>query len=116
MKVLPPIRRMGLKTMDREHIHMAPGLPGDGEVISGCRDGANCFIFVDVRRALVDGIEFRRSGNNVILTPGINGTLPPKYQIGAVDGNGKLIFVEDPRGAGPPPTGLRNRIPMYIYM
>lgn len=76
---LEPILREGLKTMGRDHIHMATGLPGDGEVISGCRTESDAFLKINAKMAISDGIEFLLSGNGVILTAGRGGVLPPKY-------------------------------------
>jgi len=73
------ILREGLKTMGRDHIHMATGLPGDGEVISGCRTESDAFLKINVKLAISDGIEFLLSGNGVILTAGRGGVLAPKY-------------------------------------
>jgi len=90
--LLAPIRKEGLKRFERQHIHMATGLPSDGNVISGCRTGTDVFLYIDVTRAITDGIEFVRSGNDVILTPGIEGILPSKYFICAINRKGSVIF------------------------
>uniref|UniRef100_V9LC56 tRNA 2'-phosphotransferase 1 n=1 Tax=Callorhinchus milii TaxID=7868 RepID=V9LC56_CALMI len=64
--------------MSRTHIHLAPGLPGDGNLVSGMRQDCELAIFIDLRRALSDGIPFFWSANKVILTPGNeSGLLPP---------------------------------------
>lgn len=65
--------------MNRNHIHLAPGLPEESQVISGMRSNCNVFIFIDGDLAMKDGIEFFKSANNVILTKGMNGLLPLKY-------------------------------------
>lgn len=69
----------GLKRMSRSMIHFAPGLPGDKEVISGMRGSCDCYVFVDVKKAMADGMKFWKSDNNVILTDGFDGIIPPKY-------------------------------------
>ncbi|XP_005988908.1 tRNA 2'-phosphotransferase 1 [Latimeria chalumnae] len=74
------IRDLGLSRMSRRHIHLAPGLAGDGEVVSGMRRDCDLAIFIDIGQALVDGIKFFWSTNKVILTPGNEeGILLPKY-------------------------------------
>lgn len=76
----PSIRSQGLKRMKRTHIHLAPGLPGDGGVISGMRVSCDIAIFIDVHKALADGIQFYWSENRVVLTPGdSDGILASKY-------------------------------------
>lgn len=76
----PRIRVEGLRRMSRRHIHLAAGLPGDTEIISGMRSSCDLAIFIDIRRALSDGIPFFLSANRVILTPGDgDGVLPPRY-------------------------------------
>ncbi|KAJ6259450.1 tRNA 2'-phosphotransferase [Drechslerella dactyloides] len=70
----------GLKKMGRNHIHCAAGLPKasihpeTGEeipaVLSGMRFNAEVLFYIDVEKALRDGIKFWRSDNHVILTNG----------------------------------------------
>ncbi|MBN3304695.1 TRPT1 phosphotransferase, partial [Amia calva] len=74
------IRARGLSRMARTHIHLAPGLPGKEGVISGMRRDCELAIFIDVQKALGDGISFFWSENGVLLTPGDSeGILAPKY-------------------------------------
>ncbi|XP_058016079.1 tRNA 2'-phosphotransferase 1 [Ahaetulla prasina] len=76
----PAIRQRGLSRMGRTHIHLAPGLPGEGAVLSGMRLSSEVAIIIDVPKALADGISFFRSANGVILTPGnADGLLLPRY-------------------------------------
>ncbi|KAL5792586.1 hypothetical protein ACOSP7_001180 [Xanthoceras sorbifolium] len=78
-KYLESILESGLKRMKRLHVHFSRGLPTDGEVISGMRRDVNVLIFLDVRKALEDGMKLYISENKVILTEGFDGTVPVKY-------------------------------------
>lgn len=73
------ILELGLKRMKRLHVHFSSGLPTDGEVISGMRRDVNVLIFLDVRKALEDGMKLYISDNRVILTEGFDGVVPVKY-------------------------------------
>ncbi|XP_061642874.1 tRNA 2'-phosphotransferase 1 isoform X2 [Phyllopteryx taeniolatus] len=74
------IQQHGLSRMRRTHIHLAPGLPQENGVISGMRRDCDLAIFIDVRKALADGIEFFWSENRVLLTTGnFEGKLLPAY-------------------------------------
>lgn len=74
------IQQHGLSRMKRTHIHLAPGLPGEEGVISGMRKDCDLAIFIDVIKALSDGIQFFWSDNGVLLTTGdTEGKLLPKY-------------------------------------
>ncbi|XP_076015643.1 tRNA 2'-phosphotransferase 1 isoform X2 [Genypterus blacodes] len=74
------IQQQGLSRMKRTHIHLAVGLPGQDGVISGMRRDCDLAVFIDVPKALADGIEFFWSENGVLLTPGDSeGKLLPKY-------------------------------------
>ncbi|KAL6311506.1 hypothetical protein AAG906_009855 [Vitis piasezkii] len=76
---LESILESGLKHMKRLHVHFSCGLPMDGEVISGMRRDVNLLIFLDVRKALEDGMKLYISDNKVILTEGFDGVVPVKY-------------------------------------
>ncbi|CAH8330361.1 unnamed protein product [Eruca vesicaria subsp. sativa] len=78
-KNLESILASGLKRMNRLHVHFSCGLPTDGEVISGMRRDVNVLIFLDIKKALEDGIAFYISDNKVILTEGIDGVVPVDY-------------------------------------
>ncbi|TWW55694.1 tRNA 2'-phosphotransferase 1 [Takifugu flavidus] len=74
------IKQQGLSCMNRTHIHLAPGLPGEDGVISGMRKDCDLAVYVDILKALADGIEFFWSENGVLLTTGnAEGMLLPKY-------------------------------------
>ncbi|XP_035809517.1 tRNA 2'-phosphotransferase 1 isoform X1 [Amphiprion ocellaris] len=74
------IQQQGLSRMKRTHIHLASGLPGEDGVISGMRKDCDLAVFIDVPKALADGIEFFCSENGVLLTAGdTEGKLLPKY-------------------------------------
>jgi len=64
------IQKSGLNKMKRNHIHFAAGELGSDGVISGMRKSAQVYIYIDVHKAMNDGIKFFRSANNVILSPG----------------------------------------------
>ncbi|XP_034453720.1 tRNA 2'-phosphotransferase 1 [Hippoglossus hippoglossus] len=74
------IQQQGLSRMKRTHIHLASGLPGEEGIISGMRRNCDLAVFIDVPKALADGIEFFWSENGVLLTAGdAEGKLLPKY-------------------------------------
>lgn len=50
------IKQSGLRRMNRIHIHFAPGEPGDEGVISGMRNSAQIYIYVDISKA-ISGID-----------------------------------------------------------
>lgn len=73
------IKNRGLYRMARNHIHFAIGLPGAGEVISGARVSCEVFIFIDMVKAIIEGIKFFISQNSVVLSPGLNGFISPRF-------------------------------------
>lgn len=73
------IQRLGLCRMNRQHIHFASEAPDASGNIPGMRNGAELLIHLNVEKCLKDGMELYKSKNCVILTPGINGYIPPVY-------------------------------------
>lgn len=73
-KAFAKIKESELDRMGRNEIQMATGLPDDLEVTSGVRSNAEVLIYIDVARAMSQGLRFFRSPNNVICTPG---PIPP---------------------------------------
>lgn len=67
----------GLNKMTRNHIHFATNVPEVGKVKSGMRKTCDLIVRVDLTNPDVwDGIEWFRAANDVVLTSGIEGTLP----------------------------------------
>lgn len=79
------IKMGGLSKMSRQHVHLSAGEPGSSGVISGMRSSAQIMIYIDVAKAMEDNIVFLRSANNVILTSGRGGVIPPKYFSKVID-------------------------------
>ncbi|KAJ3052665.1 hypothetical protein HK097_005903 [Rhizophlyctis rosea] len=90
-KFWPSIAREGLKAMSRQHIHFASGKFGEEGVTSGMRKNCDLFIYVDLTKALDDGIKFLRSANGVILSAGNDGVLSPKYFLKVEDNKGNAV-------------------------
>jgi len=90
----PFIKTQGLSKVARNHIHLANGLPEDGK-IRGMRNTAELFVYIDVVKAMADGVVFYRSKNDVILTPGYDGWLPVKYFQRAIRMNYNTCDIEE---------------------
>ena len=69
----------GLKVMNRMQIHFASKLHSDEKVISGMRRNCAVKIYINMKKAMTDGIVFYMSSNEVILSNGLNGVMAPKY-------------------------------------
>ena len=67
---LSKIERNGLSRMSRNLIHMIATPPEKGKVKSGYRSSCNRLIWIDVPKAMEQGIKFYQSKNDVILSPG----------------------------------------------
>ncbi|ODQ68502.1 tRNA 2'-phosphotransferase 1 [Nadsonia fulvescens var. elongata DSM 6958] len=82
----------GLSKMNRVHIHLAPGKLGEDGVTSGMRKTCTVFIYVDIARALAQGVQFYKSSNNVILTEGDqNGFLQKELFLKVEDSKGNSL-------------------------
>lgn len=66
-KCYQSIKENGLCKMNRNHIHFAKNI----NVSSGIRKNAEVHIYIDVIKAMNNGIKFYESDNGVILSPGI---------------------------------------------
>uniref|UniRef100_A0A3B3V1L9 tRNA phosphotransferase 1 n=1 Tax=Poecilia latipinna TaxID=48699 RepID=A0A3B3V1L9_9TELE len=53
----PSIHQQGLSCMNRTHIHLSTGLPGEDGIISGMRKNCDLAVFIDVSRALAGDAE-----------------------------------------------------------
>lgn len=74
-KNLSSIIEIGLNKMSRDFIHCA----SSPDAKSGCRKDCDIMIGINMQKAMIDGIKFYISENNVILTSGIEGSLSSKY-------------------------------------
>ncbi len=70
------IQTEGLKPMGRKHVHFAKGLLGEENVISGMRKSCTVIIYIDMTKAMQDGIKFFESANGVVLT---ESEIAPQY-------------------------------------
>lgn len=86
------IRTTGLNKMSRQHIHFAISEPSDKNVISGARSSSTIFIYVNMEKAMNDGIVFYMSENGVVLSEGIDGVIDKKYFSKVIDKNGKACY------------------------
>jgi 2'-phosphotransferase len=83
-KAVNLIMQNGLSRMSRSHIHFA----ASNKAISGFRTSSEFLIHIDMAKAMADGIQFYKSTNGVILTPGdSDGKLDPKYITHIVQNN-----------------------------
>jgi 2'-phosphotransferase len=72
VEYLESIRQNGLHSGSRKHIHIAKSM----DAKSGKRNNCTLIVYIDMKRAMEDGIAFYESENGVILTEGI---LDPTY-------------------------------------
>lgn len=77
-RFMASIQREGLKAMSRKHVHFACS----ERAKSGFRPDCEVLIYLDMGRAMADGLTFYRSANGVILT---EGPVDPKYFARVVD-------------------------------
>ena len=63
----------------RTDIHLIQQLPGTGKVISGMRTDCDIALVISPQAAAEAGCIFYRSSNEVYVTEGLEGILPPKF-------------------------------------
>lgn len=69
----------------RNHVHFAPYTMGDTRVVSGMRYDSEVAIWINLREGLRRGIPFFVSKNKVILSPGLDGVVPPELFVKVFD-------------------------------
>lgn len=84
------IKEKGLKRKKRFHIPIAKSLDAE----SGKRNSTDLIVYINMEKAMIDGINFYESVNGVILTEGVDGILPPQYLTYALLDNGVLTIIE----------------------
>lgn len=80
-KAYAEIKKTGLNKMKRSHIHFAicDDFIKGNDAQSGIRSNCQILIYIDMKQALDDGIEFYMSDNKVVLSEGVDGVLDKKY-------------------------------------
>lgn len=83
------IKNNGLKKMDRSHIHFAitDDFVAGNQQQSGIRSNCQILIYLDMEKAMNDGIEFYMSSNKVVLSQGVGeeGLIDKKYFSKVID-------------------------------
>ena len=74
-KAYQSIARQGLSIMTRKHIHFA----SSPTAVSGWRSSADTFIHINLVECMEAGMRFYISENEVILTTGLKGIIPPRF-------------------------------------
>ena len=78
-KVMKPIIRQGLSRMRRNHVHFGTSDSFNGN-LSGFRSNSELLVYLNLEKAIDEGLKFFISENNVILCPGDDkGLIPSKY-------------------------------------
>ncbi len=90
------IKKTGLKKMGRSHIHFAitDDIKTGNQQQSGIRGNCQVLVYLDMAKAMNDGIEFFISDNKVVLSSGVgdDGTIDAKYFSKIIDrATGKLL-------------------------
>ncbi|KAF4555656.1 RNA 2'-phosphotransferase-like protein [Elsinoe fawcettii] len=121
------VKSGGLKRMTRQHVHFAAGLPKGfksisdidaaaeaslqekaavAPVISGMRNSSTILIFIDIKKALEDGLKFWKSANDVLLTEGNDDGLVPLTYFKRVEDRtgGQGVLLEDGQILKEPPA------------
>lgn len=104
----PAIAAEGLRTMGRHHVHCVVAdltkEENQGVVMSGSRGECDVVVFIDAAAALGEGMILLWSENNVVLTRGHDGVIPPHLFSGVSfwDYEAEAWFHEDYMAADSP--------------
>ncbi len=83
------IKKSGLKKLGRSHIHFAitDDFIAGNKQQSGIRSNCQILIYLDMEKAMNDGIEFYMSSNKVVLSQGVGeeGIIDKKYFSKVID-------------------------------
>ncbi len=78
--------------MNRLHIHMCNTLPEGHEPISGMRASSDALVYINMEKAMEEGIQFYKSANGVILSSGnANGFIKPHLLTKITDRHGRVL-------------------------
>ncbi|KAL7682291.1 putative phosphotransferase KptA/Tpt1 [Plasmopara halstedii] len=88
------IWNLGLCKMQRNHIHFAENEVVDDQVVSGMRSNCNLLVYIDFSKAVIDGIKFYKSSNNVLLSPGMGetGCISRQYFLKVIKRDGTVVY------------------------
>ncbi len=81
------IKESGLKQIGRSHIHfsISDNFIEGNKTQSGIRANSRILIYLDMKLAMEDGIEFYMSDNKVVLSQGLDGLISTKYFSKVID-------------------------------
>jgi len=81
----------GLWTMGRRHIHFVDS-DSSTDIIRGFRSECNRLVYVDMANAILCGMEFYRAPDGMVVTPGFDGVLPPRFIKSVCDLDGRDVM------------------------
>lgn len=87
------IKTEGLRRMRRNEMHFSNSDQiSPKEVHSGFRSDCEILIYIDVQKAMQDGVQFFISENKVILSSGIDGVISAKYFAKVLDRKTNMLI------------------------
>jgi len=105
------ILQAGLKSMGRKHVHFVDS-DSDADILQGFRAGCDSLVYVDMADAMLCGLDFFRTPDGMIVSPGVNGVVPPRCIIGvqpwSASGSAARVPASDAFVPTPQPGGHRQ--------
>lgn len=78
--------------MSRLHVHFSTELPSEDRAVSGIRTTCDVLIFLNIAKCIAEGLDFYKSENGVILSPGnAEGYITSAYFLKITDRNGIVV-------------------------